>query len=339
VWSKLEAAKGSEDGNYSLPVPGYQFDLKREIEGSVHYIEERLAPPGKKVEMFLWTGDCIPGSDALAMAYKAGLLNMNGGDTVATKSSPTVTEVEGLGLKREGGYQVFAPNQNENLYTNEWKGPFYGYERVIETFEFTETPRRLKPIDIYFHTYIATKRAGLASLDKVFAYALARENTPVYVSEYARKVLDFQTLAIARTQNGWRLRSQGEMRTLRLPQALGLPDLPASQGVAGYRRGSPDSYVHLASDSVELVLTKGVENSGPLLVSANARVEDSSAVAGGSRWNLRGQVPVKFTLANVDGCGVRVAGQDLRPVKRESNLSYYEISEHAARPLEAICRN
>ena len=59
-------------------------------------------------------------------------------------------DAEGLGLERDGLFQVFAPNQNENVYTNEWRGPFYGFERVIETFEFTETPRRLKPINIYF---------------------------------------------------------------------------------------------------------------------------------------------------------------------------------------------
>lgn len=87
----------------------------------------------------------------------------------------TVTQVEGLGLERDGLFQVFAPNQNENVYTNEWRGPFYGFERVIETFEFTETPRRLKPINIYFHTYLTTKLAGMRSLDKVFSYAMAQE--------------------------------------------------------------------------------------------------------------------------------------------------------------------
>jgi uncharacterized protein (TIGR01370 family) len=335
-WNKVGSKEGSD--GYNLPVPGYRFDLVREIGGSVRYIEERLAPPGKKVDMFFWTGDCIPGSEALAMSYRAGLLNINGGDTVATRSHPTVTEVEGLGLLHDGGYQVYAPNQNENVYTNNWQGPFYGYERVIETFEFTERPRRLKPVDIYFHTYLTTKKAGLAALDKVFAYAMAQETTPVYVSEYARKVLDFQTLAIARSASGWRVRSGGEVRTLRLPRALGVPDLAASQGVGGYRSGAAESYVHLTGDDVELALTAQAANT-PLLVSANARVEYAARSAGAARWNLRAQVPVKFTLANVEGCGVRASGQALQPVRREANLSYYEISDHAARPLEAICRN
>ena len=103
--------------------------------------------------MFFWTGDCIPGNDALGITHQMNILNMNGGDTVATRSHPTITLVEGLGLQRDKGFQVFAPNQNENVYTKDWLGPFYGFERVIETFEFTEKPRRLKPINIYFHTY------------------------------------------------------------------------------------------------------------------------------------------------------------------------------------------
>ena len=28
-------------------------------------------------------------------------------------------------------FQVYAPMQNENVYTNNWTGPFYGFERVI----------------------------------------------------------------------------------------------------------------------------------------------------------------------------------------------------------------
>ncbi|MGC1440220.1 MAG: endo alpha-1,4 polygalactosaminidase, partial [Burkholderiaceae bacterium] len=43
-----------------LPIPGYNFDLNRDIAGSVDYINSRLAPPGKKTKVFLWTGDCVP---------------------------------------------------------------------------------------------------------------------------------------------------------------------------------------------------------------------------------------------------------------------------------------
>lgn len=338
-WNRVAASNPSE--GYNLRIPGYRFDLQREVGGSVRYIEERLAPPGKKVDLFFWTGNCIPGSDALEVVGQAGLLNFNGGDTTATRSSPTLTQVEGLGLARAGGYQVFAPNQNENVYTNNWQGPFYGYERVIETFEFTEKPRRLKPIDIYFHTYLTSKRAGMQSLDKVFAYALTQDTTPVNVSAYARKVLDFQTLAIVRTATGWRVRGATDLRTLRLPASLGVPAMESSAGIGGYRSNETDSYVHLTSDSAELTLTPpGATTAAvPILVSANARIKAYAPAAGGGRWELQGHVPLQFTLAHVQSCRVRVAGRDITPVRREGVFFHYELPDHAARPLEALCRN
>ncbi|MDD2923904.1 bifunctional glycoside hydrolase 114/ polysaccharide deacetylase family protein [Rhodoferax sp.] len=335
VWSAVAQSDGNE--GYNLRLPGYRFDLQREIEGSIRYMERQLAPPGKKVEVFLWTGNCVPGSDALAWTQKLGVFNMNGGDTVATRSQPTVTQVEGLGVPRETGFQVYAPNQNENVYTHEWRGPFYGYERVIETFEFTEKPRRLKPMDIYFHTYITTKAAGMKSLDKVFAYALAQDNTPVHVADYARQVLDFQSLVVARTPGGWRVRGAGHARTLRFPETMGWPDLAASRAVAGYNSLQGERYVHLSGDEAELVLTQ-IRESSPRLASANARIDHFEPMAGGYRWDLSGYVPLKFTLANSQGCQVRVSGRVVTPVRRHGDVSEFEIKDHVARPLETLCR-
>ena len=334
IWRK--AAGADVVDGYNLRIPGYRFNARREIEGSVRYIESRLAPVGKKVEVFLWTGDCVPGSDVLELTRKAGILNMNGGDTVATRSQPTVTRVEGLGVPRKSDFQVYAPNQNENVYTNNWTGPFYGYERVIETFEFTEAPRRLKPINIYFHTYITTKAAGIKSLDKVFAYALTQQTTPVFVADYARKVIDFQSLTIAKTPSGWRVRGATQLRTLRFPAIMGSPDLAASQAVAGFTRLRDDVFVHLSADSAELVLnTDGAKI--PRLVSSNGRIAGFEKVAKGFRWELAAHVPLQFSMANVRDCRVRVGGRDLTPIRVADDTSEFQIKDHAARPLEAIC--
>ncbi|WP_201800302.1 hypothetical protein, partial [Enterobacter hormaechei] len=109
------------------------FSLDREISGSINYINARLAPPGKRVKLLQWSGDCQPPEIAVRMAWDAGVLNLNGGDTTITRSSPSWTEIAPLGIdKGPGAYQVFAPNQNENVYTNDWTGPFYGFDRLIE---------------------------------------------------------------------------------------------------------------------------------------------------------------------------------------------------------------
>lgn len=335
-WRKVAAA--NDEGDYHLNVPGYTFNLQREIEGSVRYIEDRLAPAGKKVTLFLWTGDCVPGRDALEWTQRLGIMNMNGGDTIATRSNPSMTVVEGLGMERNGLFQVFAPNQNENVYTNNWKGPFYGFERVIETFELTESPRRIKPIDIYFHTYLTTKLAGMRSLDKIFAYAMAQETTPIFASEYARKVTDFSKIAVARTATGWRIRGAEHVRTLRAPASLGLPDTDNSQAVAGFNQYEGDTYVHLAGSSADLVFSAHA-TPGVRLVSANARVDAFAQTQTGYRWTLTGHVPIQLTLANAARCNVRVAGREVLPTRDSNGYYHYQLNTHAASPLEAICRD
>jgi polysaccharide biosynthesis protein PelA len=340
-WEKAQGVGEAAQG-YHLSIPGYRLNLQREIEGSIRYIETRLAPPGKKATLFLWTGNTVAGREAIALTKKQGVLNMNGGDTVATQTRPTVTQVEGLGMYFGDQFQVFAPNQNENVYTNNWTGPFSGFERVIETFEFTEKPRRLKPINIYFHTYLTTKLAGLRSLEKVFDYALKQETTPVFASDYVRKVESFLHVAVARTAAGWRVRGAGNLHTVRAPATLGLPDLALSESVAGYKSNSQETYLHLAGPSVELVFAPQPINT-VRLDSANATLESVERSASAStttyRWTLAGHVPLQFTLAHAVRCRVTVAGRELTPSRSQNEFSHYQLSTHAARPIEAICRN
>ncbi|MEN9372598.1 MAG: hypothetical protein RIR79_150 [Pseudomonadota bacterium] len=328
-WHKA-MANDDEGSGYNLSIPGYEFSLEREIKGSVKYIESRLAPLGKKVEVFLWTGDCLPGSDALRMVTEAGMVNMNGGDTVATKSNNSVAAVEGLGTPRTDTLQIYAPNQNENVYTNNWTGPFYGFDRVIETFEFTESPRRLKPIDIYFHTYLVTKMAGIKSLEKIFNYALAQDVTPVHITDYAYKVQDFHQMAVAKSANGWRIRGAQNLRTLRMPSSIGSIQMADSRAVAGFRtvkdKDKDYAYVHLSGDWAEIAMGEKLSTT-PYLVSANAKIEKSEFQKGRFIWNLKGYVPLKFELHNAEKCQVRQTSQ--------TNLN--ASSSNVTSQIEAIC--
>ena len=236
-----------------LQIPNYKFDANREISGSRDYINT-LAPPGKKTKMLLWTGDTEPLASPVAMAYKAGLLNMNGGFTTISKAEPSWTLVGPLGLMKGDYYQVYAPMQNENVYTNSWSGPFYGYERVIETFEMTDRPLRLKPVNIYYHTYIATKRASIASLHKVYGWAeeqlKLQKLHPVYASEYAERVLDWRRATVARTDDGLELRSGQHLRQWRIGTNAPLPVTSAAAGIAGYFDHDQTRYLNAAKSVV-----------------------------------------------------------------------------------------
>jgi len=327
-WQALARAAGGDEYQYSLKLPGYSYDARAEVGGSVKYIDERLAPQGKRTRVFLWTGDCNPDELPLAEAERAGVLNMNGGDTVTTRADPSLTRVSPLGIPRGRYYQVYAPNQNENVYTGLWRGPYYGFEKVIETFELTETPRRLKAVNIYYHAYSATKAASVAALDKVYAWAAAQPLHPVYASEYAQRVLDFRKVVVARTATGWRVRGLGTLRTLRTPTSMGVP----SGDVAGHAAKDDQTYAIVTAPEVELRYGASAPP-GPRLADANARIARFERNAGVARVLFVGHMPVEFRLQDGARCDVRYEG---RSVARGPG-GLYRLARNQADGVELRC--
>lgn len=297
-WQEL--ARNVDGEGYNLSIPGYQFDLNREIGGSVDYINQRLSPPGKTCKIFLWTGDCNPGADAIAKTESLGLFNMNGGDTLITESQPSLTFVGPLGLARDGHYQVYAPNENENVYTNNWTGPFYGFVRVIETYQLTDKPRRLKPVDIYFHAYSASKPASLKALDEVFSWATRQLNHPVYPSEYIRRVLDFNNSVMARADDGWLFYGDGDIDTLRLDARMGY--LMMNGSIAGYSDFNKDRYVHLVKSPVNVIKLTNKPASLPYLMDANGTLLDWRQQDGQTLMTFNAYVVLDFTLNHAHTC-------------------------------------
>lgn len=324
---------------YNLQIPGYTMDLTREIVGSTTYIQERLAPAGKPVKVLQWSGDTAPNAEALEITARAGLLNINGGDTSITLANPSLTAVGALGIRKNGYLQVYAPITNENIYTNLWRGPFYGFERAIETFEMTDKPRRIKPVGIYYHVYSASKQAGLKALHKVYAWALARPLYPVFTSEFIAKVQDFEGVAIARDGAGWRVRSDGHLRTLRLPPALGTPDLQTSTGIVGYRPGPEGLYVSLAGNQAS-VQAQGASapaaQNAPYLFEANGRVMGwtRSAQEQHLELDLQAHMPLEFALVGTSHCQVRAKQRTLSPALGgplvPSGVQYFRLQESRA---------
>lgn len=276
-WKDAELGKETPGRVVRLRIPGYSYSSEREIMGARDYINT-LAPSGKKTRVLLWSGDTEPLEKPIRLAYEAGLLNMNGGFTTTSQAEPSLTLVAPLGMMKGDFYQVYAPMQNEHVYTNGWTGPFYGFERVIETFERTERPLRLKPINIYYHTYITTKRAGITSLHKVYGWAErqlgAQRLHPVYASQYIERVLDWRRATVARSDEGWELRGGHHLRQWRVDAAAPLPVFAAAAGLAGYARHATVNFIHAAKSiarwSSRSVTPVGINSL--FLESANARL-------------------------------------------------------------------
>ena len=118
------------------------------------------------------------------MAYDAGLKNVNGAETIMTKANPSLTGLNPLLRPTAGGLQYYAPIINENLYTNLWKGPYYGFRELIETFQLTDSPRRLRGLHLYYHFYSSTKQASIKAMHEIYGYMREQQPMSLWMSDY-----------------------------------------------------------------------------------------------------------------------------------------------------------
>ena len=319
-----------------LPIPGYTFSLTTEIPGSVRFMEQQLLPPGKKVRLIQWTGNCVPDAAALELCYKSGIGNINGGDTLMTETSRSLTMVAPLGVGKDGWFQVFAPNQNENVYTNDWRGPFYGYRRVIETFRLTDSPRRLKPINIYYHTYSVTKEASRRALEDVYDWVLAQKPHAIFTSDYVNKVLDFNRTVVARSGNGWLVRNSGDLRQLRLPISAGYPDLAASRGVIGFSDHNDQRYIHLAPGGEAVLKMTTVPPQYPWLAAATAGVDRFERTATGIKLLVTARSDGYLRFGGAAGCRLMSGGKTLAVGQQDGMVSVTIIP--GSYGMELVCK-
>ena len=333
-WGDVE--KGSFGKGYALDLPGYRFDAEREIQGSIQYIQSRLAPAGKPVVLLQWSGNTNPSEQTLAVLAKSGVLAINGGETLTTNALNSMTHVAPLGIQKGPYFQVYAPNQNENVYTNLFTGPLYGYERVIETFQLTERPYRLKPVNIYYHTYSASRRASLEALHRVYRWALAQPLHPVYTSDYVRKAMNYAQIVIARSDDGFLVRGAGPLRELRAPRAMGVPQVQGSRGLAGFSAGEQEQYLHLSDSEAWLAFAPNADNAAHL-VDANARVVSMERTSTGTRLQLHSHVPLRLSIRHPAGCAISLDGRRLSPTGGTDGLFHYASDKDGTETLTIGC--
>lgn len=273
IWGEIHNNSLSEQ--YRLKVKDYNFSLEREISQTLEEINTKLYPPNKPLaKTIFWTGDCAPKEDALEYIYAHDILNINGGDTQITKVNPWLGNIGPLGVERGDYYQIYTGAQNENIYTNNWLGPFWGFKKVVQTFELTNSPRRLKPIDIYYHMYSGSKMASLKALEYVFDYALAQDVMPIFTSEYIPKVMDFYTVSLAHENSSWLAAGMRDLKTLRIELEDAHIDFKNSKTAVGLKHFENHTYISLDNTNEHIVRVdaKGAHDASSYLVSANAKI-------------------------------------------------------------------
>jgi len=330
------------DKKYRLKVKNYNFSLKRELSDTLEHINRDLLSKEKAkrhpARTVFWSGDCMPRENALSYVYEHNILNINGGDTTITKSNPWLSYIAPLGVRRGDYYQIYTGAQNENVFTNEWLGPFWGFKKVVQTFEMTNSPRRLKPIDIYYHLYSGSKMASMRALHYVFDWALKQDTMPIYTSEYIPKVMDYYTASIAEGEEDWLVDGMVNLKTIRVEREGYGVNFNSSKSVVGITHFENHTYLSLDRETQHIfkIQTDKSYNKTPYLISSNAKLTAFKRELSSTEMAFKGHVALKLEFNLPKECKLRSNPKESRRTLKDETLQLeYKIKREAK--IEILC--
>ena len=303
-WNKIK--NGDLNKKYRLKPKGYKFSLDYEIQGMLNEINEKYLPKNKKLKAktIFWSGNCQPSEKILDYVYRHNILNINGGDTYITNMHPWLSYIAPIGLERGQYYQIYTGAQDENVYTNDWRGPFWGFKKVIQTFKLTNSPRRLKPIDIYYHYYAGSKRASLNALKYVYDWVLKQNTMPIFTSEYIPKAMDYYTVSMAKQNKSFFITGMRDLKTLRIEKKNASVDFKHSKNIVGFKHFQTHTYLHV-NQKMQVFLKEAKDNTTstvPYLISSNGKIINALQTANSLYLKLHAHVGLKAELFMPKNC-------------------------------------
>lgn len=232
------------------------FNLQLEVEGAVKETNA-LSALDKPVTVYQWSGNCLAFEEALRRVRMTGIKNLNGGTTRLDNEYASYAYVSPLGRPVGKEQQIYSSNSNENTYTNLWMGKYFGFNMLPQTFTNTETPLRIRPMNLYYHLYSGERRASFQALLSNIAYIRSHEIAPIPMSHFAGIVEGFYSCEIAQiASDRWQIHHRGQLQTIRFDYAtLRQVDFAHSRGVIGQRHFQGSLYIYLDEAQIDPIVT------------------------------------------------------------------------------------
>ena len=336
-WGKIK--NGTLAPEYRLKPKNYHYSLGNELSKPLAFINTKLLSKEKekRAKTLFWSGDCAPRVNALSYVYKHKILNINGGNTKINNLTPWLTLVAPMGLERGEYYQVYTGAQNENVFTHYWFGPFWGFKRVVQTFKLTNSPRRLKPIDIYYHLYSGSKTASLNALKYVFNWSLKQKILPMFTSEYIPKVMDYYTVSMAHIGDKWLVDGMKDLKTIRFENLIKEVQIEASKGLYGYKKFENHTYLSFGTGSKYLFSLGEKKIEEPYLISANAEVKTYNKGKKNIQYRFKGYIPLQLSFHIPKRCTLISSPKAQKRVEKEEEVELL-FSDILEAKVHVICR-
>jgi hypothetical protein len=297
-WRKGDLAINMKDSSLNIQNKSLNFDL--DIYGSVAFIEQNLLLKNKKVKTFFWSGRCNPDHRALSRIELANLLNLNGGDPVYDSSFPSYLNLSSYATKIDGYWQFHTSSSNDYIYTDGWTKNYGNMQKLVEHFEYTNSPRRIMPLNIYLHFYIGDRREGLDGIKVAYDYCINEKIAPLFASEYVSIVKDFTSLKQYKlADDGYLIVHNGSLRTIRFDDTELYPDLEKSKGVIGFKRYQNSSYFHLNSGNKQTIYLTNNKPNAVYLSYGSHQISDWKASRKHVSFKSSGIGNVEFSFKNL----------------------------------------
>ncbi len=233
--------------NYEVPraFGNEAFDLNKELFEGFEIIES-FAPKNKKVTVLQWSGDTSPFEKVIRELRKNHYYNINGGDGRFDRKFPSYGFTSPIGRQVGKERQIYAVCSNENTYTEEWTENFHAYKYLQQTLWNTESPIRIKPINIYYHFYTGEKDSSLQALIDNLEYSRNQNIIPITTSNYCQIADSFYKVKIEKIDNAFHIKNRNHLQTIRFDKAsYKHVDFANSAGVIGQKHHQGSLYVYL----------------------------------------------------------------------------------------------
>lgn len=297
-WEKGDLAiDPNAGGAYNLTRK--DIDLDQEIVHSLEFVD-KLCPPGKRCEILLWSGRCNPKAPALELVRSKGILNMNGAESTLDTKFPYIAGLLPLYGDVDGETQYHVSAAGDFYYTSSWTGDYDGMKNLPDYFNRTESPRRLRCLNVYYHFYLAEREPGLVGLKVAYDDVLRRSPAPMFASEYAAVLQDAleSKLGIDGQGRHW-LSNAGLTATMRFDKETRYPDLDKSVGVLGFNKVNQDLYVHLDGSGEARVALTETPPKRVYLQRFTHRTKDWRASKDVVSFTASGQGPAHLRIGNL----------------------------------------
>lgn len=274
--------------SYPYKIGYKEQNLLEEIWGAKLFADHTLTPENKKTTTLFWSGATNPDEKALEIVWRSGMHNLNGGDPRFDDEHPSLANLASYALAYPPYRQYLTSAQNDYYYTLFLTGDWGGQKALIDHFEKTDKPRRIYPMNLYYHFYSGIKNESMDALKVIYNYIRQQDSADIFATQYVEIAEDYYRTHIGREGDGYWIENNGFLRTLRFNGHRQV-DMQRSEGIIGfYQTEEGETYIHMDGSKRKKLYLSDKNPSQPYIIQTTQFIDQFSSTKNKVNFTYRG---------------------------------------------------